>query len=437
MPSDDFIDGILKDAGKRARNQHEPFKLPIELHPKQRGFYDLEGKEALYGGSAGSGKSWTLLACALRYVHIGGYAALILRRRFGDLSMPGGLIPTSREWLAGKARFNADRYTWTFPSDATLSFGYLDHTKDLDRYQGSQLQFVAFDELTQLPEDHYRYLFSRLRKPETLDVPLRMRAASNPGGIGHSWVKQRFLVEGEEHGRVYVPALLQDNPSLDREQYVESLQQLDPLTRQRLLDGDWDAVADGGLFRREWFISVQPDQVPKRIKWVRAWDRASTVPRKGMTDPDYTVGVKMGQFDGVYYIADVQRFRATPQGNAQRIRRIAELDGRATRITLEQEPGSAGVEVVDHYRRKVLKGFNVKAIRPTGDKVERAGPLASAVEAGNVVLVQGGLWISEFVDELAAFPMGAHDDQVDATSLAFSQASYEPFRTISFTITDL
>jgi predicted phage terminase large subunit-like protein len=145
----------------------------------------------------------------------------------------------------------------------------------------------------------------------------------------------------------------------------------------------------------------------------------------------------MGQFDGVYYIADVQRFRATPQGNATRIRRIAEMDTRATRIALEQEPGSAGVEVVDHYRRKVLKGFNVKAIRPTGDKVERAGPLASAVEAGNVVLVQGGLWISDFVDELASFPTGAHDDQVDAASLAFSQASYEPFRTISFRIMDL
>jgi predicted phage terminase large subunit-like protein len=76
-------------------------------------------------------------------------------------------------------------------------------------------------------------------------------------------------------------------------------------------------------------------------------------------------------------------------------------------------------------------------LRPTGDKVERAGPLASAVEAGNVVLVQGGLWISDFVDELASFPMGAHDDQVDAASLAFSQASYEPFQTFSFRILDL
>jgi predicted phage terminase large subunit-like protein len=361
---------------------------------------------------------------------------LILRRRFGDLNMPGGLVPTSREWLASSnAKFNADKYTWMFPSGASLSFGYLDHTRDLDRYQGSQLQFVAFDELTQFPEDHYRYLFSRLRRPEGLDVPLRMRAASNPGGIGHSWVKQRFLVEGEEHGRVYVPALLQDNPSLDREQYVESLQQLDPLTRQRLLDGDWDATAEGGMFRASWFPVIEADQLPKGMRWYRFWDRAATAPEQGK-DPDWTCGVLIAQHKGAWYVRDVQRFQASSQGNETRIKRTAEMDGRRVIIRFEQEPGSSGKDVISYYQREVLKGYDFKGVRSTGSKIERAGPVASAAEAGNLLLVSGH-WIGDFLDELAGFPMVNHDDQVDALSGGFACALYKPFRTFSFRITDL
>ena len=335
----------------------------------------------------------------------------------------------------GQARFNADKYTWTFPSGASLSFGYLDHTRDLDRYQGSQLQFVAFDQLTQFPEHHYRYLFSRLRKPEGLDVPLRMRAASNPGGIGHSWVKQRFLVEGEEHGRVYVPALLQDNPSLDHEQYVESLQQLDPLTRQRLLDGDWDATAQGTMFRRDWFPIIEADQLPKGLRWYRFWDRAATVPEQGK-DPDWTCGVLIARHKGAWYVRDVQRFQASSQGNETRIKRTAEIDDRRVMIRMEQEPGSSGKDVISYYQREVLKGYDFKGIRSTGNKVERAGPVASAAEAGNVLLVSGH-WIGDFLDELAGFPMVNHDDQADALSGGFACALYKPFRTFSFRITDL
>ena len=104
---------------------------------------------------------------------------------------------------------------------------------------------------------------------------------------------------------------------------------------------------------------------------------------------------------------------------------------------LEEEPGSAGKDQSDYYRREVLRGFNVKTIRPTGDKIDRAGPLASAVEAGNVLLVSGGLWLNDFVDELVSFPRVAHDDQVDAAALGFSQASYEPFRVHTFRVRGL
>lgn len=86
---------------------------------------------------------------------------------------------------------------------------------------------------------------------------------------------------------------------------------------------------------------------------------------------------------------------------------------------MEQEPGSGGVNTIDHYRREVLSGYDFRADKVTGSKMERARPLSAAAEAGNVQLVHGA-WNEGFLDELCAFPEGGHDDQVDATAGALS-----------------
>ena len=140
--------------------------------------------EILYGGSAGGGKSDALLMAALQYVHVPGYAALLLRRTFPDLSLPEAIMSRSFEWLQGTdAIWHDKEKTWKFPSGATLTFGYLDAPRDHYRYQGSAFQFIGFDELTQFKENQYLYLHSRLRRLAGAEVPLRMRAASNPGDI--------------------------------------------------------------------------------------------------------------------------------------------------------------------------------------------------------------------------------------------------------------
>ncbi len=365
-------------------------------------------------------------------MHIPGYAAVLVRRAYSHLNAPGGLVPLSREALAGKATWNSQTMQWTFPNGATLSVGYLDHDRHLDKFQGAEFQFIGVDECTQIREDHYRYLFSRLRKRHDLDVPLRMRAASNPGGISHDFFKRRFLTEGE--GRRYIPASIADNPSLDREVYERSLHELDPLTRQRLLAGDWDAVPDGGLFKRQWFEVIEPWQLPPRLKLVRFWDRASTIPKPG-TDPDWTAGALVGCSRGIWYVTDLQRFRGGSAENERRIRATAQNDGRGVTVWMEQEPGSSGKDVVAHYGRYVLRGFAFKSQRPTGSKIERAGPVASAAEMGHVKLVSGR-WVSEFLDEAAAFPMGPHDDQIDAVSGAFGVLTNR-FVVRSLRITDL
>jgi hypothetical protein len=318
----------------------------------------------LFGGAAGGGKSDALLMAALQYVDWPGYAALILRRTFPDLSLPDAIMDRAKQWLAGKAHWNERDKVFTFPSGATLSFGYLEHENDKYRYQGAALQFCAFDELTQFTESAYRYLFSRLRRLEGSDIPVRMRAATNPGGIGHEWVRQRFIVE-ESRERRFIASRLEDNPYLDQEEYRRSLSELDPYTRQQLLEGDWFALPPGSKFRREWFPVV--DQAPADARRVRAYDLASTEPRPG-ADPDYTAGALVAFKDGRYWLEHMVHERSTPRGVEALIRQTAETDGKGVDIVIEQEPGSSGKALIDHYQRTVLPGWTVRGERSTGSQ---------------------------------------------------------------------
>lgn len=223
--------------------------IPHQPHPKQAEFLALTAREALYGGAAGGGKSDALLMGALEYVHVPGYSALILRRTFRDLNQPDAIMARSHDWLRGTdARWNDRDKRWTFPSGATLTFGYIDHERDKEQYQGAALQYIGWDELTQFPEAWYRWLFSRLRRLAGSSVPLRVRAATNPGGIGHEWVRRRFVDPGDA-GKPFVPARIVDNPSLDSDDYLSSLAELDSTTLAQLRDGVWVRDAEGLVYR--------------------------------------------------------------------------------------------------------------------------------------------------------------------------------------------
>jgi len=364
---------------------------------------------------------------ALQYVDVPGYAAIIFRRTFADLALPGALMDRAHEWLGPTpARWNERDKTWHFPSGATLTFGYLDTARDKFRYQSAEFQAILFDELTQFPQASYRYLFSRLRRLEGVDIPLRMRAASNPGGEGHEWVRQRFMIEGPDKGRVFIPAKLSDNPYLDQAEYEASLSELDPITRRQLLDGDWSARAEGDLFRREWFQIVE--EVPAELKWVRRWDLASTE-QEERDNPDWTAGGLVGEWKGIYYIGDMRRARLSPDGVDRLISQTAAVDhaNRVVVIRMEQEPGAAGKIVIAHYQRGILKGYDFRGVPSSGSKVDRARPVSSAAEAGNVRLL-AGTWIEDFLDEIEAFPNGSYDDQVDTISGAFADIMRMPHR---------
>lgn len=393
--------------------------IPHEPTDKQMQFLLLHDREALYGGAAGGGKSDALLMAALQYVHVPNYSAILFRRTYKDLSLPGALMDRAHDWLDGTdAHWSDTNKTWTFPSGATLTFAYLAHENDKYNYQGAEFQFIGFDELTQFEESQYRYLFSRLRRLKGSNVPLRSRVASNPGGRGHEWVKQRFLIEGKIKGRVFISAKLEDNPFLDTDEYESSLKELDPVTRAQLRHGDWDVLPEGNKFKRAWFKVVE--DFPKDLRLVRAWDLAATEPKQGK-DPDYTAGALVGMKNGQFWIVDVRRDRLSPLKVEEYVYNTAMEDGRNIPIYMEQEPGSSGKHTIDYYARHVLLGFSFYGVPSTGNKELRANPVSAAAENGNVYVVRGP-WLSSFLDEIVSFPDGsAHDDQVDAVSLAFSK----------------
>ena len=383
-------------------------------------------KEGFYGGAARGGKSSALLIAALQYVTESDYAALILRRTFRQLSLEDAIMDRAEQWLSQTdAKWVGIDKRWRFPSGATLTFGYLDTERDKYQYQSAAFQFIAFDELSQFTKSQYTYLFSRLTRLEGSTIPIRMRAASNPGDIGHEWVKARFITPTHEEmnarGRFFVPALLEDNPHVDQPAYEDSLIELDPVTYEQLRHGNWDISIAGNMFKRESFDIIAG--APPNLQQVRYWDPAASEPKKN-TDPDWTVGALMSTSNGQFYIKSIVRFQKTPAEAEKIIRQTAQIDGITTKIIMEQEPGASGVIAIDHYARDILQGYAFTGIKSSGSKVVRAQPFSAAVENGNVKICKDCQWIEDMLYELVAFPTkGIHDDIVDALSGAFNALS--------------
>ncbi len=221
-----------------------------------------------------------------------------------------------------------------------------------------------------------------------------------------------------------MPARLSDNPFVNQAQYAETLSHLPNAERERLLHGDWEIPDDGELFQRPWVPIVPgPDSAVKLVAAVRYWDLAATEPSPANSDPDYTVGLRLDlDATGTYFITDIVRARKPAGSIEQLVAATAERDGRSVRITIEQEPGAAGSALAERYKRQILRGYTVKAVRPTGTKETRATPVAAAAENGLIKLVNGR-HAREFLDEITAFPHAPHDDCVDALAGAFEELS--------------
>ena len=242
-----------------------PDRIKEGLTTKQAAFLCYEGREALYGGAAGGVKSVALLAAALQFMQEPGYSAIILRRKFTQLSKSDSIMAKSKDWLWNIVRrgqspkWNGSEKKWTFPNGNTLEFGHMEHDDSVQDYQGGIWPCICVDESSQFTEQMLSYPRTRQRKPPNSRLPMRWRGASNPGGIGHEYLKTRYIKDAQGNpirlpDRAFFPATLEDNPHIDREDYVKSLREsgVDELTLEQLLKGNWDAVP-GGRFKSNWF----------------------------------------------------------------------------------------------------------------------------------------------------------------------------------------
>jgi hypothetical protein len=222
-----------------------------------------ETPHVLFGGARGGGKSEALLAAALQYVDVPGYAALLFRKTFQDLQQPQALLERARKYLHGlDAHWQGHNMQWRFPSGAVLKFAYLEHKDDVENYQGAEAQYWGFDEAGQLDPRSMETLTLSARRTSILHVPIRFRYSANPGGRAHEWLVERFVRGAPENGNRFIPSRAVDNPGLDLDDYLPRLDAIsDPILRAQMRDGDWGAMDRTGLVCPEWTPSVEVECV--------------------------------------------------------------------------------------------------------------------------------------------------------------------------------
>ena len=293
-------DSVQKPSVVEVERVDDEESLNVVFKPNtgpQTQFLAAGEREVLYGGSAGGGKSYAMLADPLRYMGHPSFSGLLLRHTTEELRE---LVWKSQEiypkiWKGIK--WSERKMQWVAPSGARLWMSYLDRDDDVLRYQGLAFSWIGFDELTQWATPFaWNYMRSRLRTASS-DLPIYMRATTNPGGPGHGWVKKMFIdpapygktfdATNIETGEVlkypaghskagqalfkrkFIPARLSDNPYLSREgDYEAMLLSLPEQQRRQLLEGDWD-IKEGAAFtefNRDIHV-VEPFHIPSN--WVK------------------------------------------------------------------------------------------------------------------------------------------------------------------------
>ena len=255
--------------------------LSLKVTKKQKLFIDAGESEVLFGGAAGGGKSYgqvvDALLFALKYPRS---KQLILRRSFSELDK--SLIRTA---LAVYPReiftLNSSSHVGRFKNGSILDFGYCATECDVYQYQSAEYDVVRFDELTHFTEMQYLYLISRVRGAN--DYPKQIKSSTNPGGVGHSWVKERFVspapagraFEGRDGlRRIFIPSLLDDNQFLCMQDpsYRERLSTLPEREKRALLYGDWD------IFEGQYFTEFNASRhITSAFEIPREWRKYRTL----------------------------------------------------------------------------------------------------------------------------------------------------------------
>lgn len=287
--------------------QVQPRSVDLELHEMQSVAFESMGTEILYGGAAGGGKSHLMRAAAVTWCsEIPGLQTYLFRREFPDLYKnhmegPSGFPNMLAPWVDQRfVKINYSNHQIRFWNGSVIHLCHCTHEKDMYGYQGAEIHVLMPDELTHFTEAIYRYLRGRcriggLKIPDKYKGQFpRVLAGSNPGGIGHNWVKQTFISPQEplelvrqpkEEGgmlRQYIPAKMTDNPTLleNDPDYIDRLSGLgNEALVKAMRDGDWNIVA-GGAFDDVWTdrVKLPRFKIPSSWRVDRSFDWGSAKP---------------------------------------------------------------------------------------------------------------------------------------------------------------
>ena len=448
--------------------------MEIRPQPKQEEFLSSPADIVIYGGSAGGGKTWSILYEPLRHIDNPEFGAVIFRSSMTQVTEQGGLWDASMKLynlVPGSRPIRSPKPYWKFKSGAKVSFRQIARDDDVYDWQGTEIPCIEFDELTHFSEFVFFYMLSRNRS--MCGVAPYVRATCNPdadswlAGFIAWWIDQdtgypipersgkiRYMARVNEevvwgdtpeevirianeadydveitrddvksvtfiHSSIYDnEALLKTNP-----QYLSNLKAQSIVERERLLYGNWKIKAAKGLFFPRAALPELLTDVPNDVtKWVRAWDLAATDTDEG-GDPAYTASVLLGKRkDGSYVIADATNHRYKAEKVRALVKQCAVSDKakhKRVRIRMSIDPGQAGKEQFQSYT-KMLAGFSVNGVRESGTKEARAEPFAAQWQAGNVYVVAGP-WTEALLGQYESFPESKFKDMVDAGSNAFNE----------------
>jgi predicted phage terminase large subunit-like protein len=376
----------------------------VKLNPGQAAFWKRPERLRLLAGGRGSGKSAVGALEALRMVQERpGKPGLIVGPTYGHL-----LRSTLPEWQRWAQPYivdtnKAERW-YKLRTGSKVWWVSLD---DMDSVRGMSVNWLWGDELAVVRDRMaWLVLLATLR----VNPDPKGWITTTPRGQSH-WLFEDFCQNGKPGLHWHGFASVYENAANLDPNYIASLEAsyFGPFREQELL-GKFVA-GFGTLALREWFGIV--DEAPDTTKRVRYWDLAATAKKAAKTDPDYLAGGLVSRDRDVLVIEDMVREQLDPGGVDRKLQQTADLDG-TIRIGIEQEPGASGKILIKHYQ-KLLTGHYVQGVRPTGDKVARSMPWLAKAKEGKVKLLRGP-WNKAFLDEVESWPVGSHDDQIDAVS---------------------